>query len=351
MARPIGIALAGDIFLGEEPRFTLDGAVREVFRGADLVIANLESPITARERAVGGKGCLRSAPAAAERLRDWGVDVVSLANNHVFDHGWEGFEDTLRALDQAGIKYLGAGKKLAVATRPLILTIRGLRIGLLAYSWGFIQTRCATLDAYGCAPLDAELMAAQIRELVPAVDVVIVLPHWGYCDYRLPTPEQVVLADRLLEAGATAVVGSHSHVVQGVAERGGRLVAFSLGNFAFAPFVDRGQPSRLTRENREGLVLSLHLESGRVASFDTVFTHMQGDTVVTDNRPARREELERRSRPLRLPAYQRSWRKYVRRRMARRMLHYANVLNWRRIKKETLIGGWLLLRGALKGRR
>lgn len=254
-------------------------------------------------------------------------------------------------MDQAGIKYLGAGKKLAVATRPLILTIRGLRIGLLAYSWGFIQTHCATLDAYGCAPLDAELMAAQIRELVPAVDVVIVLPHWGYCDYRLPTPEQVVLADRLLEAGATAVVGSHSHVVQGVAERGGRLVAFSLGNFAFAPFVDRGQPSRLTRENREGLVLSLHLESGRVASFDTVFTHMQGDTVVTDNRPARREELERRSRPLRLPAYQRSWRKYVRRRMARRMLHYANVLNWRRIKKETLIGGWLLLHSALKGRR
>ena len=146
MPGPISIALAGDIFLGEEPRFTLDGPVREVFHGADLVIANLESPITARERAVGSKGCLKSAPAAAKLLRDWGVDVVSLANNHVFDHGWEGFEDTLRALDQVGIKYLGAGEKLAAATNNTRLRAEHIRESLEEYPGALIMPPASTFD-------------------------------------------------------------------------------------------------------------------------------------------------------------------------------------------------------------
>lgn len=115
-------------------------------------------------------------------MRKWGIDVLSLANNHICDHGWKGLEQTRRVLDEIGVSYLGANENLGAATQPLVLNIRHMKVGVLAYSWEAVETTCATEDSFGCAPLHGELMQNGRRALADRVNAVIVLPHWGCCD-------------------------------------------------------------------------------------------------------------------------------------------------------------------------
>lgn len=351
MPHCVTLALIGDVYFGAEPPPDLAPAVAEVFADADLVVANQEGPVTGRGEPVPGKTCLRGAPGAARTLHDWGVDVVTLANNHVFDYGWEGFDDTRRALDEAGIAWLGAGRDLAEAVRPLVREVGGVRLGLLAASAEAAQTRVAAEDSYGCAPLDDEALVRHVRNLQAETDAVIVLPHWGYCEYELPHPSQVVLAARLLEAGATLVAGHHSHLVQGVTERDGRLVAYSLGNFFFRPVTGCGRTVPQGREAGQGMMLIVRLAEGRVVSYETVFTVCRDGRIEVDDDPRRAVVLARRSKRLASPSYAGCWRWYVIKRFIRRLLHWANVRNWRKINRRTLAGGGRMLRHLVAGRQ
>jgi len=316
-----------------------------------MIIANQEGPISNNESAIGGKCCLKSAPQTAEILRKWGIGIVSLANNHMFDYGWEGFEQTRNYLDKTGIRYLGAGRDLAEARKPLIVDIKGTKIGLLSYSWQFVQTTCATQQSYGCAPLEIKLMTSQIQQLSRDVDTVIVLPHWGYCEYLLPTPEQVELGKRIVSEKAAAVIGHHSHIVQGVTKEDDSLLAYSLGNFAFAEYSDRGQPVHMTRGNMEGIILKVEIQAGKVVSYNPVFTILEDGLVQVDSSKRRLEEFKKRCAELKLANYVKHWRKYVRARMLKRILYWANVLNWRYAHRETLVGGWLMLKSIFRGDR
>ena len=347
----VTIAFLGDIYLGETSAVSLSPSVLEVLGKADLVVANQEGPITDADQAVGGKICLKSAVASGSVLRDWGVDAVSLANNHMFDYGWEGFQQTRATLDRAGVTYLGAGENLAEALRPLILSLGGMTIGMLACSWGVVETTCAKRDAYGCAPLDSEMIVAATQELASRADVAIVIPHWGYCDYVLPPPEMVSLGNSLLDAGATAVVGHHSHVLHGIVRRGHALIAYSLGNFSFADYASGGRTAKMSSDNRKGAVLSLRCQPGKVASHDITHTMQRGDRIELDDSRRREKELARRSAPLAAHDYEKRWRRYLRWRLVKRLVYWANILNWRRINRTTIRGGRLLLGRALKLQR
>ena len=308
----IEIIFLGDVYLGDAPSIELDAPVLEILGKADLVVANQEGPITRATAFNPNKCCLRSGVESAERLRRWGIDVVSLANNHMFDYGWEGFEETRRRLAEVGIRWFGAGADLGEAMHPRVIELGGVRIGLLGYSWALVQTTCATEKTFGCAPLDEELMVRQIHELKGQVDAVIVQPHWGYCEYRFLPPVQVSLADRLIEAGATAVIGHHSHVVQGSLSRGSRLIAYSLGNFAFAEFQDRGKPVKMSQDDREGVILRLRIGSEGFTTHEFIPTVLgHGDVVRLDCTPRRKTELIRLSAPLGASDYSRHWRRYV----------------------------------------
>lgn len=341
----------GDIYLGEHQPLSLSPEAEGVFADADLVVANQEGPITDCREEIGGKGCLKSSVEAAGILCSWGVDVVTLANNHMFEYGWDGFEQTRRLLEEAGIAYLGAGKNLADATEPLIVDVKGLKIGLLAYSWGFVQTTCATENTFGCAPLDGELMVRQVKDLSSQVDAVIVLPHWGYCEYILPTPMEIDLAGRLIEAGATAVVGGHSHAVQGLVRQGDKIIAYNLGDFAFGESYMRGLFTRIQDrpiDGRRGIILKLSLSPRKVESHEVVFSFLREDGVIEiDDSPRRREEFTKRCSVLAGQDYPRNWQRYVRGRLMRRIVYWMNVLNWRKIHKETFVGIWLMLKNAL----
>jgi len=351
MTDSLSIALVGDVYMGPDLPENIVPSLRETFARADLVVANQEGPIC--DDAGGGRAdkcCLRSAPGAADALAEWGVDVVSLANNHMFDFGWEGFEQTCRELDRVGIRYLRAGKDVTQARRPLLIERKGVKIGLLAYSWSEVQTTCATEDTFGCAPLDPTQMLTDVTRLRRDVDVVVVLPHWGYCDYRCPTPEHHALGRKLIDAGAMAVVGSHSHVLQGLLRHGDGVVMFGLGDFAFAPFVYKGRASEFSREKREAGILTLEVKGNRIVSDELHFTTRRNGVIMLDPSPSRAKSFACRSQPLAEPDYPRHWRRVVRRRLLRRALYWANVMNWRNLQKESLIGVWTMLTNAFRRR-
>jgi len=350
MSEPITIALVGDVYLGPDLPENIGPAVQEIFDRADLVVANQEGPVCTANDWHADKCCLRSDPQAADRLAAWGVDVVSLANNHMFDYGVAGFEQTRRELDRVGIRYCGAGMNLAEASQPLVVEVGGLKIGFLAFSWSVVQTTCATDDSPGCAPLDDELMVKSVRDLAPAVDLLIVMPHWGFCDYVFPTPEHVGSAQRLLAGGADAVVGSHNHVLQGLKADDDGLVLFGLGDFAFAPFTFKGRQSEFSRDNRESGILTLRIADGRIESHSMDFTVRTNGLIVLDASDRRCRRFTRRSEPLARVNYQRHWRRVVRRRMAKRLLYWANILNWRKIQKETFVGFVVMLKNMVVGR-
>jgi poly-gamma-glutamate capsule biosynthesis protein CapA/YwtB (metallophosphatase superfamily) len=337
----VAIGFIGDVYVGRSSRVSIDAETRALLAGADLLVANLEGPITDSVSTPQQKTVLlRSEPGASAMLRSWGVDVVSVANNHMFDYGVEGFEDSLSDLSAAGIAWVGAGGNLDEATRPLVRTAPdGTTIGFLAFSSDRIETVCATETSPGCAPLDAELMTASVRALVPAVDVVVVLLHWGYIGFRFPAPEHAALGRALVDAGAALVIGTHPHVVQGVVRHGRGLVAFSLGDFAFSGESDNGRTFRRHGATQMGMVFTVQLERGAVASYEYSLTRHRPDHVKIDASRRHLASLRRiSSRVGKADGYRGRWRRYVLRRTITQVARKLAPWRWRTISRGTIAG-------------
>jgi poly-gamma-glutamate synthesis protein (capsule biosynthesis protein) len=255
--RLVEVLAVGDVMTGRglAGRPDLFGDVAAALRAADLAIGNLEGAIVAGSAETGWDGggppaWSLSGAQAVEPIRlllplgtpatlaEAGFDLLSLANNHTLDAGPAGLSETHRLLQAAGLEPVEAG-------RPVTRTIDGLRLAILA--WNDIG-----------AP-DHEALMAAIAEARAAADIVLVLAHWGQEYQRHPRLPQRELAAELHEAGADAVLGSHPHVVQDLqlvqpTESGGRarLVAYSLGNFAF----DQGWD-----DTAQGLALRLFFDA------------------------------------------------------------------------------------------
>ena len=176
------------------------------------------------------------------RIKEMGFDVVSLANNHVWDMGVEGLRNTISQLEKLGIQYCGAGMNIAEASRPAVVTKDGLSVAFLAYCmcdelfmWHSNMVR-AGIDTPGVCPLDIDKVEEDIREAKKKYDKVVVLPHWGKEYKYTPLPETVAMAKRMIKAGADAVMGGHAHQVQPLVRLKGVPVCFSMGNFLFPDF-------------------------------------------------------------------------------------------------------------------
>ena len=178
------------------------GAVRALLERADVALVNLEGPAPDDFRYHPTGFVFTFDPALLTGLRDAGIDVVSLANNHIRNAGASGIRETIRHLDALGILHAGAGQDSTEARRPAWLSAGGLRIAILAYT-GIGPAPNATAASAGAAALSLAAMRADIRSArIAGADVVVVVPHWGdeYTD-RI-TPQQAKLAPALLVAGA-----------------------------------------------------------------------------------------------------------------------------------------------------
>ena len=232
-------------------------------RGADVAVANLESPLTSRPPVVDAPNALEADPAAAEVVAAAGFDAMSVANNHAGDSGLAGFEDTLAALHGAGILPIGGGRDAARSHTPAILVRHGVRVALLAFD-ATRQGPPAAAGVPGVARWNARVARAAVSQARASADVVVVGLHGGV-EYSIrPDAYLSELARHLARWGADVVWGSGPHVVQSVRtiEPPGSarptVVATSLGNLVF----DQTQPGTTTGAllevlaDRDGVIAS-----------------------------------------------------------------------------------------------
>jgi poly-gamma-glutamate synthesis protein (capsule biosynthesis protein) len=243
--RPLRLAAVGDVNLGDRVGTAIAtyGArypwlsVATTLRRADLAIANLECAVSTRGSPVPGKEyTFRGKPSSLRAMAGYaGVDVVSVANNHSLDYGRVAFADTLSHARRFGMRPIGGGSDLAAARRARVVERGGLRVAFLGYS----DVRPLGFDAgptwSGTAPAFPEFIAADVAAARRhGADAIVVYFHWGVERTASPTSRQRALAAVALDAGATAVLGAHPHVLQPrETPSPGRVVAWSLGNFVF----------------------------------------------------------------------------------------------------------------------
>jgi hypothetical protein len=209
------------------------GSLRAYLRRADLAIVNLEGPAPSNYRYHPSGFVFSMAPKLLAGLQNAGIDMVSLANNHIRNWGGSGITSTIANLNKLGIQHAGAGATSSAARRPAWLTAAGLRIAVLAYN-GIGGAPNATSGSAGAAALTLSTATADIRAARAAgADVVIVFPHWGVEYTDALNAQQASLGPALLRAGADAVLGGHSHWAGPVRVIGGKLVVYSMGDFVF----------------------------------------------------------------------------------------------------------------------
>jgi len=236
------------------------GAVRALLRGADVTLVNLEGPAP-DDHAYHPDGYIFTMdPALLAGLEVAGIDVVSVANNHIRNAGATGVADTIRHLDHLGIAHAGAGRNAVAARLPTWLTAAGRRIAVLAYN-GVDQGRNATASSAGAAPLVLAAIRVDIRAAHRAgADVVVVVPHWGREYTDAVTAEQRRIAAGLVAAGADLVLGGHSHWTGPLELVDGHLVVYSLGDLVF----DLQHDAR----SQQGLIAELTFVGRRLAQVE-----------------------------------------------------------------------------------
>ncbi len=308
-ARPVestwSVVAAGEMIFGRgveeriEDRFRGDASaafvgVREALRAADLTVATLEAPLSGKKNAW-CESCMRFVgnESYAAAVAGAGIDVVSLAANHIGDAGAQGVLDTMRALDTAKVAHVGAGRNAETARLSLMTTAGGRRVAILAYNGVPPFTYGATRTSAGSHLLlhDDETYAAVRMDVARAsldADVVIVMAHWGIEYEAAPQPNVVAAAHAMVEAGAAVVIGDHPHWVQPVERYRGAYIAYGVGNFVF--------DQMWSEETREGSLHELWFSGDRLVAariWPTLIEDYYRPRLLRPDEPAYRTVLAR----------------------------------------------------------
>jgi poly-gamma-glutamate synthesis protein (capsule biosynthesis protein) len=233
----------------------LDGAIDKIAAGrpsapssavkgllaADVVFANLETPITTRGAKTPKTWNFRAKPADLRIVRAAGVTVVNIANNHVWDYGEIGFRDTLRALEKGRWRYVGGGRDRASAEAVRLFKFKGLTVGIVGLTSTHPEEAWARPGKPGVAYSDFDRIDAIVKRAHETCDVLVVSFHGGTELADDPNDIQKAVAHAAIRAGADLFLGHHPHVLQPVEIFEGKPIVYSLGNFLFV------SPSPLTR--------------------------------------------------------------------------------------------------------
>ncbi|WP_278675778.1 CapA family protein [Acidaminococcus fermentans] len=225
------ISAAGDCTLGTEESFGYEGTfpaawggaggdgsvflagVQSIFAHDDLTVVNLEGPLTTRGERQDKTFAFRGDPAYVELLKDGSVEAATLANNHSYDYGNDGFWDTFQDLGDNGIMPFGYEESQLVP-------VKGIPVGLVGIN---------ALEGGAPDQLLTELEKVKDR----GARLVVVYFHWGSELETRPDEDQVYLAHMAIDQGADLVLGAHPHVIQPVETYKGKTICYSLGNFCF----------------------------------------------------------------------------------------------------------------------
>jgi len=253
------ISAVGDVMLagrlaGVIERYGADypfAATSSLLKSVDLALANLEAPFTdLGSRFAGKQFTFRVSPAWGKALAGAGIDVVTLANNHILDYGCDGLAQTEQVLRDLDIAFCGAGSNRERACSATVVSRFGVRTAFLGYSMTYPEDFWAGPESCGtCFPTPG-LMREGIAQARESADLVVVSFHWSAEKRTRPKPYQIEYAHRAIDLGADLVIGHHPHVLQGFELYKGRLIAYSLGNYVFGS---------LSRTARTSVILQVML--------------------------------------------------------------------------------------------
>jgi poly-gamma-glutamate synthesis protein (capsule biosynthesis protein) len=262
----ITLAFAGDVHFTERTaaRLTADpalGPLSATLSAADFSMVNLESAITSRGTPQPKIYHFRTTPQALTALQGSGIDAVTMANNHSVDYGAQGLADSLAAKHAAPIPVIGIGANDTEAYAPYTTTVNGVRLAVLAAS----QVYDITNENWRAGPgkpgiasaLDRPKLIEAVKHAKARADVVVVYLHWGTEGQSCPGAEQKSLAADLSAAGATAVVGTHAHVMLASGMLGPTYVGYGFGNFLWyghSPYPHSDETGVTTLTVRHGRV-------------------------------------------------------------------------------------------------
>jgi poly-gamma-glutamate synthesis protein (capsule biosynthesis protein) len=234
---------------GESGWAGLFSEVADVFRGADFGFVNMETPV-APNHSKGSKPFMFDAPIALpEALKASGIKIVSFANNHAMDQGWAGFAETRDHLREVGLLFAGTGDTAQQPWQPVITEANGIKIGWLGMTRWLNGNRNPDKDdvphvnffpypgeSGGASGADEAAVLAAIKAARAQCDMLVISVHWGIEYATAPRPEDVELAHKMLDAGASVIIGHHPHVLQPVetyttADGRNSVIFYSLGNF------------------------------------------------------------------------------------------------------------------------
>ncbi len=226
---PIG---RNSISIEKEAYDKLFGGIDHYSKMADLAITNLECPITDGKTPIYKTGPnLRTGEKSLLPLKFAGINMVTLANNHIFDYGEDGLNSTISACIKLGIEIVGAGKNIEVARQPYKVNIKGIRFTFLNFTENEFCTAKGTQA--GANPIDIINNHYDIAEAKKDADYVIVISHGGREHFQLPTPKQRERFRFFINSGADVVVGHHPHCFGGYEIYKNKPIFYSLGNFIF----------------------------------------------------------------------------------------------------------------------
>lgn len=251
------ILFTGDVyldtyFLDEYNQQGIQGMVSndllETMSLADVLMINNEFPFGTTGNAADKEYAFEVHPQYVSILKDMSVDIAGLANNHCLDYGHSALQETFDLFDKENILYTGAGNSYEEASTPIIIEHGEKRIGFLAvsrvvpdYSWDVTASTPGVL-AYNWDASFGEV----IRSAKQQCDYLFVFPHWGEEREIYPNGIQKEMARLFVENGADAVIGAHSHCLQGIEYIDNKPVFYSLGNFIFSYTVDQSAILKVT---------------------------------------------------------------------------------------------------------
>ncbi len=240
---------------------------------AEITLGNVESTLSRDGTPTQGTDSFGADRQVTQGLELAGFDLISLANNHVGDYGQRALRQTLERFAADRIPYVGAGRNLTEARRPVVLERDGVRIGFLATD-SIGETPAAGAERAGTnrldmpprtGPLDRsqlDRISRDITALKRSVDTVVVMTHWGTQYTHVPEQSQRIAARAFAAAGADLVLGGHPHWVQGWEKFGSTVVVHSLGNFVF--------DMDFQTKTREGVFVEVVLWDGAVKAIEPV---------------------------------------------------------------------------------
>ena len=228
---------------------------------ADIVFGNLEGPISEKGQRVGSIYSFRAKPEVMAGLVFVGFDVLSLANNHMFDYQRISLEETMRLLTAADIDYVGAGYNQAEAFSLKIKEVKGVKIGFLSYTDLGSASWQAGETLSGIAWIDETWLEKIKRDIADSkrkTDILIVSLHSGEEYAQDPTAFQISFAKDCVDSGADLVVEHHSHTLQRLEQYKDGWVAYCLGNFVFDQY--------FPEDTMQGGLLSVEIKNKKIIS-------------------------------------------------------------------------------------